>query len=344
MVTHSKSYTLGEIASILKLKLLGDEQCVVNGLSPLKSAVSGQLSFFNNPAYINQLRECNASAVIVDEKYADACKNNVLISSAPYVSFAEVTVLFDKPTVRKPSVHPSAHVHESVALPESVYIGPNVVLDASVELGKNCVIGSGTFLGEGVKLGNDCLIHSNVSIYHDVSIGNNAIIHSGSVVGADGFGFAFDGEKSVKIHQLGSVLIGNDVEIGSCSTIDRGTLENTIIGNGVKIDNQVQIGHNCAIGDHSIICGCTGISGSVTIGRYCVMGGASGTVGHITITDKVQVSAMSLVSESITEAGTYSSGTWTMKTSQWKRNNIRFQQLDSIAKRVKQLEKMNNKS
>lgn len=342
-MTHNKSYTLGDLAFLLKLKLVGDEQCIITGLGTLKNAASGQLSFLSNPAYINQLDACNASAIIVDARYAAKCKSNVLISSEPYISFAEATVLFDDSGLYDPLVHPSAQVHESLVLPESVHIGPNVVLEAGVELGRNCVVGPGTFLGKDVRLGDDCHIHSNVSIYHNVSIGNNAIIHSGSVIGADGFGFAFDGEKSVKIRQLGSVTIGDDVEIGSCSTIDRGTLDNTMIHNGVKIDNQVQIGHNCVIGEHSIICGCTGISGSVTIGRYCVMGGASGAVGHISIGDKVQVSAMSLVSESITKPGTYSSGTWTMRTSQWKRNNIRFQQLDSIAKRLKELEKMNDK-
>jgi len=343
-VTHNKSYTLGEIASLLNLKLVGDEQCVINGIDTLKSASSGQLSFLSNPAYIDQLGACQASAVIIEEKHASACASNALISSSPYVSFAEATALFDDTPEPEAGVHTSACVHESVVLADSVSIGPNAVVEAGVEIGENCVIGAGCFLGVNAKLGKNCYLNSNVSIYHRVVIGNNTIIHSGTVIGADGFGFAFDGEKSVKIRQLGSVLIVNDVEIGACSTIDRGALEDTVISDGVKIDNQVQIGHNTVIGEHSVICGCTGISGSVTIGKYCVMGGASGTVGHISIADQVRVSAMSLVSESITEAGTYSSGTWHMKTSQWKRSNIRFQQLDSITKRLKELEKTTDKN
>jgi len=205
------------------------------------------------------------------------------------------------------------------------------------------VIGAGCYVGENVSLGKACKLHSNVTLYHGVVLGKNVKIHSGSVVGADGFGFAFDGSKSVKIHQLGGVKIGDDVEIGAGSTIDRGALEDTEIGNGVKIDNQVQIGHNCKIGEHTIICGCAGIAGSVTIGKYCIMGGGSGVVGHIAIADKVQVSAMSLVSQSIPEPGMYSTGTIQAKTSQWKRNAIRFQQLDSIAKRLKEIESSTDK-
>ena len=343
-MVHNKSFTLGEIATLLNLQLVGDEQCIITSLGTLKNAAAGQLSFLSNPSYVSQLKSCNASAVIVEAKYAESCKYNALISKAPYVSFAEATALFDDAPIREAFVHPSASIHETADLAGSVYIGPNVVIEENVKIGETCSIGSGCFLGENVELGSNCDLHSNVSIYHRVTVGDNAIIHSGSVIGADGFGFAFDGEKSVKIRQLGGVDIGNDVEIGSCSTIDRGALEDTIICDGVKIDNQVQIGHNCKIGENSIICGCTGIAGSVTIGKHCVLGGGSGAVGHISIADKVHVSARTLVSESISEPGVYSSGTWHMKTSEWKRSNIHFKQLDSIVKRLKKLEKKPDKS
>ena len=339
-MAHNKSYTLGELASHLNLELVGDKNCVIHGLAPLRNSSTGHLSFLSNPSYANQLESCAASAVIIEAKYADVCKTNILISKSPYVSFAEATALFDDSVDTEPGIHPSAIIDSSVKLPESTQVAPHAVVEAGVSIGGNCVIGPGVYIGKNTTLGNDCYLYANVSIYHQVSIGNNVIIHSGSVIGADGFGFAFDDEKFVKIRQLGSVQIGNDVEIGSCTTIDRGALENTVISDGVKIDNQVQIGHNTIIGEHSVICGCTGISGSVTIGKYCVMGGASGTVGHISIADHVKVSAMSLVSESISEPGAYSSGTWHMKTAQWKRSNIRFQQLDSIAKRLKELEKI----
>ena len=208
-----------------------------------------------------------------------------------------------------------------------------------VTIGAGSRIGAGAFIGRDCQLGESVRIHQNVVLYHDVTLGDRVIIHSTSVIGADGFGFAFDGERSVKIAQLGGVRIGNDVEIGAASTIDRGAMLDTIIGDGVKIDNQVQIGHNCVIGKHTIICGCAALAGSVTVGEYCIFGGGSGAVGHITVADRVQVSAMALLSKSVTEAGMISSGTLASPTPEWKRNALRFQQLDSIAKRLKNLER-----
>lgn len=342
-MTHNKNYTLTELAKLIDAKLLGDGQCEIYGLAPLSNAAPGQLSFLSNSAYIEQLEKSKASAIIVEEKFAAKFPGNKLISSSPYVSFAKATQLFDKSPAQNSGIHPSASIHDSVVLGESVAIGANVVVEANAVLGDGVVIGAGTYVGESVTLGVACRLHSNVTLYHDVAIGANAIIHSGAIIGADGFGFAFDGSKSIKVHQLGGVRIADDVEIGAGSTIDRGALEDTVIEQGVKIDNQVQIAHNCRIGAHTIICGCVGIAGSVTIGEYCIMGGGSGAVGHITIADKVQVSAMSLVSKSISEAGMYSSGTMHMKTSEWKRNIVRFQQLDSIAKRLKEIEKSTDK-
>lgn len=338
-MTHTKSYTLTELAELLNVKLFGDGQCEIYGLATLSNAGPGQLSFLSNSAYVEQLGNCSASAIIIDEKFADRFPGNKLISSSPYVSFAQATELFDKSPAQNPGIHPSASIDDSVVLGESVAIGANVVIEANANIGDGVVIGAGTFIGQSVTLGAACRLHSNVTLYHGVSIGADVTIHSGSIIGADGFGFAFDGAKSIKVHQLGSVRIADDVEIGAGTTIDRGALEDTVIEQGVKIDNQVQIAHNCKVGAHSVICGCVGIAGSVTIGKYCIMGGGSGAVGHITIADKVQVSAMSLVSKSISEPGMYSSGTMHMKTSQWKRSIVRFQQLDSIAKRLKELEK-----
>ena len=183
-------------------------------------------------------------------------------------------------------------------------------------------------------------MYPNVTVYHDVAIGNAVVLHSSVVIGADGFGFAFDGRRSVKIAQLGGVRIGNDVEIGAGSTVDRGALDDTIIEQGVKIDNQVQIAHNCIVGEHTIICGCSAIAGSTTIGRYCTIGGGVGIIGHLRIADKVMISAMSLVSQSIGESGIYSSGTGLLESKEWKRNIVRFRQLDDMAKRLRELEKI----
>ncbi len=328
---------------MLDAKLIGDGQCEVTGLATLENAKSGDLSFLSNPTYADQLNSTQASAVLIDEKFIENCSNNKLVTDMPYVAFAKATQLFDRSSRPAAGIHAAASVDSSAVLGDNVSIAAHAVVSANVTLGSDVVIGAGCFIGEGASLGDGCTLHSNVTLYHGVVLGRNVEVHSSTVIGADGFGFAFDGLKSVKIHQLGSVRIGDDVEIGAATTIDRGALEDTEIGTGVKIDNQVQIAHNCKIGDHTIICGCTAIAGSVTIGKYCIMGGGSGAVGHISIADKVQVSAMSLVSQSISKPGMYSTGTIQAKTSEWKRNAIRFQQLDSIAKRLKEIENSTDK-
>ncbi|MDA0689037.1 MAG: UDP-3-O-(3-hydroxymyristoyl)glucosamine N-acyltransferase [Proteobacteria bacterium] len=343
-MTQKKRYLLKEIAEFLALELRGDSECEIHGLGTLTGAGPTHLSFLSNKSYIDQLGTTRAGAVLVTEDFLDKCPGNALISRNPYVSFAQATSLFLPEPANAAGVHPTAVIADDVEVPASVSIAPHVVIESGVRLGEGVRIGAGCFIGAGSRLGANCRLYNGVTLYHGVSLGENVIIHSGTVIGADGFGFAFDGEKSIKIHQLGGVDIGDNVEIGAGSTIDRGAIENTVIGQGVKIDNQVQIGHNTQIGDHTVICGCTAIAGSATIGKYCVLGGASGMVGHLTIADGVQVSAMSLVSRSITEAGTYSSGTGQMKTSDWKRAIVRFQQLDSIARRVKELELLTDKN
>ena len=335
-----KSYSLGEIASRLNMRLIGDPDCQIQGLGTLASAKIGDISFLSNISYLRQLAKTSASAVIVEESQADLVPTNALIAEQPYVAFAYVSQLFAKQSEVAAGVHASASVADSVSLGEGVYIGANAVIEDDVEIGANSSVGPGTFIGRGVRLGEHCRLDAQVTLYHEVRIGSRVNIHSHAVIGADGFGFAFDGERSIKIQQLGAVWIGDDVDVGAGTTIDRGAIEDTIVEDGVKIDNQVQIGHNCHIGAHSVICGCTAIAGSAKIGRYCVLGGASGMVGHLSLADGVQVSAMSLVNKSITEPGTYSSGTGQMKIADWKRAIVRFQQLDSIARRLKDLEKL----
>ena len=339
-MAQTKRYRLDEIASFLGAELIGDAQCEISGLGTLDGAGPGQLSFLSNRSYLDRLASSRASAIILQAEFAERSTSNLLLSAQPYVSFARASSLFAVPPERVAGVHPSAVVAADAELGEMISIGPHVVIESGARIGAGCVIDAGCFIGQGVRLGDNCRLYSHVTLYHQVSIGANGIIHSGTVIGADGFGFAFDGERSVKIHQLGSVNIANDVEIGAGSTIDRGTIEDTIIEQGVKIDNQVQIGHNTRVGEHTVICGCTAIAGSANIGKYCVMGGASGMVGHLKIADGVQVSAMSLVNQSIAEPGVYSSGTGQMKTSDWKRAVLRFQQLDSIARRLKDLERI----
>lgn len=333
-------YTLGELAELLDVKLRGDASLCVDGLATLKNAVPGKLSFLSNPRYVSHLASCQATAVIIDPDFAAACQSAQLISSSPYVTYAKASQLFLTYETAEAGIHPTACIHSSVVLGANVAVGAHAVIDADVVIGEGSVIGAGTCIGARSSLGRNCRLFPNVTLYHEVRIGDNAVIHSSVVLGADGFGFAFDGKRSSKIAQLGGVLIGDDVEIGAGSTIDRGALDDTIIGHGVKIDNQVQIAHNCVIGEHTIICGCSAIAGSTTIGRYCTIGGAVGVIGHLQIADKVMISAMSLVSQSIAEPGIYSSGTGLHQSKEWKRNIVRFRQLDDMAKRLRELEKI----
>lgn len=333
-------YTLGELAELLEVELRGDSSLCVDGLATLKSAVPGKLSFLSNPRYVSQLASCKASAVIIDPELASACQTAQFVSSSPYVTYARASQLFLKDESADPGIHPSANVHPSVVLGKNVTVGSHVVVEANAEIGDGSVIGAGSYIGARSRIGKHSRLFPNVTVYHDVRIGDRAVVHSSVVVGADGFGFAFDGRQSIKIAQLGGVQIGDDVEIGAGSTIDRGALDDTVIGNGVKIDNQVQIAHNCVIGEHTIICGCSAIAGSTTIGRYCTIGGAVGIIGHLQIADKVMISAMSLVSQSIAESGIYSSGTGLLESKEWKRNIVRFRQLDDMAKRLRELEKI----
>jgi len=333
-------YTLAELAVLLDVQMQGDPALVIDGLSSLKSAVPGKLSFLSNRSYANQLADCRASAVIIAPELSADCKIAQLLSSSPYVTYAKASQLFAPVSNTVPGIHAAACVHPSATIGQRVTIDCHAVVEAGAIIGSDCHISAGVFIGQNAVLGAGCKIYPNATIYHDVRIGNNAVIHASAVIGADGFGFAFDGKRSIKIAQLGSVNIGDDVEIGAGSTIDRGALDDTVIEQGVKIDNQVQIAHNCVIGEHTIICGCSAIAGSTTIGRYCTIGGAVGIIGHLRIADKVMISAMSLVSQSISEPGIYSSGTGLLESNEWKRNIVRFRQLDDMAKRLRELEKI----
>ena len=342
-LSKSRGIKLSRLAQLLEVELDGDGECEINGLGSLADAGPGLLSFLSNPAYATQLAATRASAVIIEEKFRGDCPVNKLISSRPYVSFARASAIFHGAEKPRADIHPSAVIDAEARVDPSVSVGPNCVIEAGAEIGANTIVGPGCVVGEGCELGESCHLRRAVVLYPGVRLGRNVQIDANSVIGADGFGYAFDGEKSIKIHHGGSVVIEDDVEIGAGTTIDRGAMADTRIGRGVKIDNQVQIGHNCVIGEHTIICGCTAIAGSVVIGKYCIMGGASGAVGHISIADRVEVSAMSLVSRSIDEPGRYSSGTGHMKTSHWKRAITRFHDLDEMANRLRRLEKQANK-
>ncbi|ALO46047.1 UDP-3-O-(3-hydroxymyristoyl)glucosamine N-acyltransferase [Pseudohongiella spirulinae] len=343
------SITLAELAQNLGLALneAGHKasELQVVGLATLASAGQGQLSFLSNPKYASQLPRSNASAFIVTPEIGEQLDKPCLLSESPYLAYAHASQLFAGLRVVNTDesaltgVHPSAVISAEACIGDHVRIGPHAVIESGVVIGSHCSIGAGVSIGANAVLGDYCRLNANVVLYDSVHIGDRVTIHSGSVIGADGFGYAFDGQKSVKIAQLGSVFIGSDVEIGAGTTIDRGALDDTRIGNGVKIDNQVQIGHNCTVGDHTVICGCTALAGSTHVGRYCLIGGGVGITGHLSIVDKVSISAMSMVSKSIDKPGVYASGALVQESTQWRRNAVALTKLAGLSKTVRQIEK-----
>lgn len=343
----SENFSLGEIATFLNAELRGDPQTRIKGLNTLQNAGSGELAFLANEKYVSQLACSSAEAVILSAKHisnkTEGYSGALLILDNPYLGYAQITMWFDTAPQAVPGIHSSAVVDKSARIGANVSIGPNVVVDADAVIADNCSLAAGCYVGARSQLGEGTRISANVSIYHDVSIGSRAIIHSGAVIGADGFGFAPNGSGNwQKIYQIGGVVIGDDVEIGACTTIDRGALGDTQIGNGVIIDNQVQIAHNVVIGDNCAMAAFSGVAGSSTLGKNCILAGDACVVGHIDVCDNVQVMARSLVTKSISQPGSYSACTPLMETRAWRRNTVRISQLDSMARRLKALEKNNS--
>lgn len=332
-------FTLAELAEKLGATLNGDGATLIHSVQTLQEAGPGGISFLANPSYRSQLAGTNASAVIVAEKMAAEAPCATLVVPNPYFSFAQITQLFDNRPKPTKKIHPSAVIAETAQLGEGVSVGANAVVGEYCIIGAGSEIGAGAVVGDHSVLGENCLLHANVTLYHNVVLGKQVTIHSGAVIGADGFGFAPNAGKWEKIAQLGGVVIGDHVEIGANTCIDRGALDNTLIGNSVILDNLIQIAHNVAIGDGTAIAACTGISGSTKIGKHCTIAGGVGINGHIEIIDGVHIAGMAMITGSITEPGAYASGTSYMPYKDWRKNVVRFRQLDSLAKRVKQLEK-----
>ncbi len=330
--------TLGKVASYIGAELTGDPGCEVSDLATLESAKPGQISFLSNRKYYRFLRHTKASAVIIKREDLDACPVSSLVVDDPYISYASVVELFYPEPEIVPGIHPSAIISPSASIDGSAAIGPNVTIE------DNSVIGAGTFIDSGCVIKSDVTIGSNTRLYpnvvlcHSISIGSRVILHPGVVIGSDGFGIANNKGIWTKIPQIGTVIIGDDVEIGTNTSIDRGALENTLIEQGVKIDNQVQIGHNVHIGAHTAIAGCVGIAGSTTIGKHCMIGGLSAINGHLEIVDNVVITGCSAVGKSINSPGMYSSGIPVTEVSSWRRIVARIRKLDDLARKVAKLE------
>ncbi len=334
------SYTLIEIAQRLQLKCVGDSSLHIIGLATLASASEGQMGFLANPRYQKDLLDTSATAVIVSEKMADNCPVAALISPNPYLSYAQATELFSVQPSIPLGVHASAVVSDSAHVSSSASIGPHCVIGERAVIGENTILGPGTFIGNDSVIGANGLLHANVTVYHSVTVGCCAVLQSGTVIGSDGFGFAPHAGGWQKIQQLGGVIIGDNVELGANTTIDRGALDDTLIDNNVIIDNQVQIAHNVQIGNGTAIAGCTAIAGSTRIGKGCTIAGGVGIVGHITLVDGVHITAHTLVTKSITKKGSYSSGTPMQETKQWHKSAVRFSQLNNMAKKISHILQM----
>ncbi len=332
-------YTLGQLAERLGATLRGSAEQTVSGLATLQEASAEQLSFLANPQYRKYLSSSQAGAILLTAADAEGYAGNALIVANPYLAYAELSHLFDRKPRALAGVHPTAVVAGDAQVDASASIGAYAVIEsgaqiaAGVTVGAQCVVGARSVIGEGGWLA------PRVTLYHDVRIGKRVVIQSGAVIGGEGFGFA--NEKGVwqKIAQIGGVAIGDDVEIGANTTVDRGALSDTLIGNGVKLDNQIMIAHNVQIGDNTAMAGCAGISGSTKIGKNCMIAGGVGMVGHIEVCDNVFVTGMTMVTRSITEPGSYSSGTAMQPAAEWRKSAARIRQLDDMARRLQQLEK-----
>jgi UDP-3-O-[3-hydroxymyristoyl] glucosamine N-acyltransferase len=340
----SIQYTLGELAERLGCRLQGDAAIVVSGLGSLDAATAGELTFLANRKFSAQLATTKASAVILHPDFAAVATQPCLVTGQPYLAFARASQLFDASPKPHAGIHPTAYVAADADVDASASIGAHCSVEEGAVIGANVVLGAGSVVGAYSRIGAGSRLYANVSIYHAVTIGERAIIHSGAVIGADGFGFAPNGRAWEKIAQLGGVRIGNDVEIGANTTIDRGAIDDTIIEDGVKIDNLVMIAHNCRIGRNSAIAGCVGMAGSSIVGENCTLGGGVGLSGHLTLADNVHLTGMTLVTNSIDVPGSYSSGTGHMETGEWRKSAVRFTQLDKLSKRVSALEQLNKKS
>lgn len=331
---------LGELAEFLGATLRGPADKEISGLATLHEAGPGQVSFLANPQYRKFLATTHASAVLLKPADAEGFAGDALLVEDPYLAYARISHLFDPKPKSTAGIHPSAVVADDAQVDATASVGAFAVIESGAQIAAGVTIGAHCFIGARSTIGEGGWLAPRVTLYHDVRIGQRVVIQSGAVLGGEGFGFA--NEKGVwnKIAQIGGVTIGDDVEIGVNTAIDRGAMDDTRIGNGVKLDNQIQIAHNVQVGDHTAMAACVGISGSSKIGKHCMLAGGVGLVGHIEICDGVFITGMTMVTRSITEPGAYSSGTAMQPAAEWRKSAARMRHLDEMARRLQQLEKI----
>lgn len=331
--------TLAELATITGGELHGDGQVVITSVAPMDKAGEGEITFLSNSKYRKHVSECKASAIMIKASELELCKTNAIVVADPYVAFAQVAQTLDTTPLPASEIHPSAVIASDAQLGEGVTIGANATIESGVILGDYVSIGAGCFIGKNAKIGKGTKLWANVSVYHEVQIGEACLVQSNTVIGSDGFGYANSKGEWIKIPQVGSVRIGNRVEIGACTTIDRGALDDTVIEDNVILDNQLQIAHNVQIGYGSALAGGTIIAGSTSIGKYCIIGGGSVINGHIEIADQVTITGMAMVMRSITEKGMFSSGIPLQPNKEWRKTAARVHRIEEMNKRLKEVEK-----
>jgi UDP-3-O-[3-hydroxymyristoyl] glucosamine N-acyltransferase len=332
-------YRLADIVMRFGGHIVGDGDTRVNQVATLDNAGQQQIAFLANSKYRKQLEATQAAAIILGEDDVDLTALPRIVSDNPYSYFAKLSAFLNPPIRYVPGIHFSAVIGEGALVSEQAHIGANVVIGAGASIGADSIIMDGCSIGAGTMLGNNVRFYPRVVVYHDCVIGNNVIAHSGAVIGSDGFGLAMEEGRWLKIPQIGRVVIGNDVEIGANTTIDRGALDDTIIEDDVKLDNQIQVAHNVRIGAHTAIAGCVGIAGSAVIGKYCRIGGNAGILGHLQIVDHVEIASFTLIGKSITEPGSYAGIYPFSRNDEWRKSAVHLRHLDEMAKRLKTLEK-----
>ncbi|MDX1405264.1 MAG: UDP-3-O-(3-hydroxymyristoyl)glucosamine N-acyltransferase [Woeseiaceae bacterium] len=332
--------SLGELAVKFGIELVGNPEVRVSRVATLANADSESLSFFANKAYRPQLRQTNAGAVLLRPEDAGDCPVNALLADDPYLAYARIAGLLSPHPEVTPGTHPSAIIAGTARVAGSAEIAANVVIGEDCVIGEHVYVAAGAVIGPRCTIGDRCRIHANATLVQDVRMGERCIVHPGAVIGADGFGNAMSDDGWVKVPQVGGVRIGNDVEIGSNTTIDRGAIDDTVIGNGVRLDNLIQIAHNVEVGDHTAMAAFTGISGSSIIGKRCMFAGRAGVVGHINICDDVVVGGATMISKDIREPGFYTASFPAEKARDWKRMVARFRRSDDLLRRIKKLEKL----
>jgi UDP-3-O-[3-hydroxymyristoyl] glucosamine N-acyltransferase len=338
--------TLQQLAKQLELEFKGEANQEITGVASLTNAKTGDLCFIQQKKYLSGLTESNCSAFLVPLNFDPTLTDKPLIfAENPHYSFTQAIALI-RPELLVTGdcvVHKSAQLSASAKLGANVTIGAFSVIGEDVEIGEGSSIGAGCIIENGVKIGHHTTLHSRVSLGRRVVIGRRCIIQSGAVLGSDGFGLVFHQQRWQKVPHIGTVIIEDDVEIGANTTIDRGALDNTIIAEGCKLDNLIQVAHNVRIGAHTAIAACVGIAGSANIGEYCKIAGGVGVLGHLSICDHVTVTAMSLVTKDINKSGVYSSGTPLLNNKEWHKSNARYKSLDRLAKKIIVLEKHQDK-